>query len=98
MLHCPAAVRPGGDKPAPTPDFLHSFAGRPYRRPPSPPPCPYARLDRTAVPLYSHAVLSLRAAVFYADLHIHSKYSRATSRDADLEHLALWARRKGITV
>jgi uncharacterized protein (TIGR00375 family) len=35
---------------------------------------------------------------FYADLHVHSKYSRATSRDADLEHLALWARRKGITV
>jgi DNA helicase II / ATP-dependent DNA helicase PcrA len=36
--------------------------------------------------------------IFYADLHVHSKYSRATSRDADLEHLALWARRKGITV
>ncbi len=36
--------------------------------------------------------------VFYADLHIHSKYSRATSRDGDLEHLALWAKRKGITV
>jgi uncharacterized protein (TIGR00375 family) len=35
---------------------------------------------------------------FYADLHVHSKYSRATSRDADLEHLAIWARRKGITV
>lgn len=35
---------------------------------------------------------------FYADLHIHSKYSRATSGDCDLEHLALWARRKGITV
>lgn len=35
---------------------------------------------------------------FYADLHIHSKYSRATSRDCDLEHLAWWARRKGITV
>ncbi|HSK75106.1 MAG TPA: UvrD-helicase domain-containing protein, partial [Thermoanaerobaculia bacterium] len=48
--------------------------------------------------MYSHAVSSIRAAVFYADLHIHSKYSRATSRDADLEHLALWARRKGITV
>ena len=30
-----------------------------------------------------------------ADLHIHSKYSRATSRDCDLEHLELWARRKG---
>jgi DNA helicase-2/ATP-dependent DNA helicase PcrA len=35
---------------------------------------------------------------FYADLHVHSKYSRATSRDADLEHLTLWARRKGLTV
>jgi DNA helicase-2/ATP-dependent DNA helicase PcrA len=36
--------------------------------------------------------------MFYADLHVHSRYSRATSRDADLEHLALWARRKGISV
>lgn len=35
---------------------------------------------------------------FHADLHIHSKYSRATSRDCDLEHLAWWARRKGLTV
>lgn len=35
---------------------------------------------------------------FYADLHIHSKYSRATSRDCDLEHLALWAQKKGIHV
>lgn len=35
---------------------------------------------------------------FYADLHIHSKYSRATSRDCDLEHLGLWAQRKGLTV
>jgi DNA helicase-2/ATP-dependent DNA helicase PcrA len=35
---------------------------------------------------------------FYADLHIHSKYSRATSKQCDLEHLALWARKKGITV
>ena len=31
-----------------------------------------------------------------ADLHIHSKYSRATSRECDPEHLELWARRKGI--
>ncbi len=31
-----------------------------------------------------------------ADLHIHSKYSRATSRDCDSSHLDLWARRKGI--
>ncbi|CAM4130208.1 UvrD-helicase domain-containing protein [Nocardiopsis rhodophaea] len=35
---------------------------------------------------------------FHADLHIHSKYSRACSKDADLEHLTWWARRKGITV
>lgn len=35
---------------------------------------------------------------FYADLHIHSKYSRATSRDCDLEHLSIWARKKGIHV
>jgi DNA helicase-2/ATP-dependent DNA helicase PcrA len=33
---------------------------------------------------------------FHADLHVHSKYSRATSRDLDLEHLAWWAARKGI--
>jgi len=35
---------------------------------------------------------------FYADLHIHSRYSRACSRDCDTEHLAWWAGRKGITV
>ncbi len=35
---------------------------------------------------------------FHADLHVHSKYSRATSRDLDLEHLAAWAARKGIGV
>ena len=31
-----------------------------------------------------------------ADLHIHSKYSRATSRDCTPEQLDFWARRKGI--
>ncbi|MCP4656394.1 MAG: UvrD-helicase domain-containing protein, partial [bacterium] len=36
--------------------------------------------------------------LFYADLHTHSKYSRATSRQCDLEHFAWWARRKGLTV
>jgi uncharacterized protein (TIGR00375 family) len=35
---------------------------------------------------------------FIADLHVHSKHSRATSRDLDLEHLYLWAARKGISV
>ena len=34
----------------------------------------------------------------YADLHMHSKFSRATSRDLDLEHNAAWAARKGISV
>jgi DNA helicase II / ATP-dependent DNA helicase PcrA len=35
---------------------------------------------------------------FYADLHLHSRYAYATSRNADLPELARWARRKGITV
>ncbi|MFH1318625.1 MAG: DNA helicase UvrD, partial [Candidatus Omnitrophota bacterium] len=35
---------------------------------------------------------------FIADLHIHSKYSRATSKDMNLESLAEWARIKGIKV
>src|SRR5947199_1766 len=50
------------------------------------------------VGIQSLRFLSSVTVPFYADLHVHSKYSRATSRDADLEHLALWARRKGITV
>jgi uncharacterized protein (TIGR00375 family) len=33
---------------------------------------------------------------FYADLHLHSRYAKATSRNADLAELAWWARRKGI--
>jgi len=36
--------------------------------------------------------------MFIADFHIHSKYSRATSRDMDLENLDKWARIKGIDV
>ncbi|MDO8675036.1 MAG: endonuclease Q family protein [Candidatus Omnitrophota bacterium] len=35
---------------------------------------------------------------FYADLHIHSHFSRATSKNLDLEHLYLWAQLKGIHV
>jgi len=33
---------------------------------------------------------------FIADLHIHSKYSRATSPDMDLEHITEWAQYKGL--
>jgi uncharacterized protein (TIGR00375 family) len=35
---------------------------------------------------------------FFADLHIHSRYSRATSPQMDLENLAQWAKYKGIEV
>ena len=34
--------------------------------------------------------------MFIADLHIHSKYSRATSKECMPEYLDLWARRKGL--
>jgi len=33
---------------------------------------------------------------FIADLHVHSKYSRATAKNLDLENLYLWAQYKGI--
>lgn len=35
---------------------------------------------------------------FYADLHIHSKYSRATSKSCNLEELAIWGQKKGLGV
>ena len=36
--------------------------------------------------------------MYIADLHIHSRYSRATSKDGTPEQLDLWARRKGIAL
>ena len=35
---------------------------------------------------------------FIADLHIHSRFSRATARSLDLANLDYWAQRKGLTV
>lgn len=35
---------------------------------------------------------------FIADFHVHSRYSRATSTDMDVEALARWAALKGITL
>ncbi len=36
--------------------------------------------------------------IFFADFHVHSKYSMATAKNLDLEHLYIWAKIKGITV
>lgn len=33
-----------------------------------------------------------------SDLHIHSRFSRATSKEGDPEHLDLWARKRGFTL
>src|SRR3954464_12792181 len=41
---------------------------------------------------------SVAADTYVADLHIHSRYSRACSRDLTLPNLAWWARRKGIAL
>jgi uncharacterized protein (TIGR00375 family) len=35
---------------------------------------------------------------FIADTHIHSHYSRATSKDLDLEHIYYWSQLKGVQV
>ena len=40
----------------------------------------------------------MRGKMYIGDLHIHSRYSRATSRDCTPEYLDLWARKKGIDI
>ena len=36
--------------------------------------------------------------LYYTDLHIHSKYSRATSKSCNIEELAIWAKKKGLSL
>jgi len=40
----------------------------------------------------------LNAMRFIADFHLHSKYSRATSKEMEVETLGRWARKKGISL
>jgi len=43
-----------------------------------------------------HLDSSIRSKWLIADLHIHSKYSRACSKDLNIENLVKWARIKGV--
>ena len=36
--------------------------------------------------------------MYIADFHIHSKFSRATSKNMDIEHCTTWAKHKGISM
>lgn len=36
--------------------------------------------------------------MYIADFHIHSKYSRATSKNMDIEQCTTWAKTKGISL
>lgn len=53
---------------------------------------------------FHHVIIGLNLSemrvcfMFLADFHIHSKYSRATSKECVPEFLELWARRKGLDV
>ena len=49
-------------------------------------------------PAAASAERGTETAMFHADLHIHSKFSRACSRDCGIPHLAAGALRKGISV
>ena len=58
-------------------------------------PCPLWQYDaRVAVTDWAE----MPDDMFHADLHVHSKLSRACSKDCDIEHLSWWALRKGLTV
>lgn len=55
-------------------------------------------LPNFAIFVYKTPVRRYNGGMYLADLHIHSKYSRATGRNADIPNLDLWARRKGISL
>ncbi len=57
-----------------------------------------SRPDILTLALYGPVFFIGYSMKYLADLHIHSMYSRATSRDCNLENLSLWAQKKGITV
>ncbi len=59
-----------------------------------------ARQDRSRLrrPVTARREEGEETAMFHADLHIHSKFSRACSRDCDIPRLAAGALRKGISV
>ena len=52
--------------------------------------------DKRDIFVYKTPARRYNRGMYIADLHIHSKYSRATGKNADIPHLDFWARRKGI--
>ena len=57
-----------------------------------------SRDDSAEGPARDSGAWQYRTDMFHADLHIHSRFSRACSKDCDIEHLSWWALRKGLTV
>ena len=49
-----------------------------------------------APPVLDWAMLHESAQTYTADLHLHSRYAYATSKQLSLENLASWAKIKGI--
>jgi hypothetical protein len=64
----------------------------------TPPAIEIAAASESRLKPTERASASVHSMNFVADLHIHSHYSRATSKDLTLEHLWKWAQIKGVTV
>ena len=60
--------------------------------------CPYSAISRNFCLQLSATFFSITFMKYYADLHIHSYFSRATSKQLNLEHLHKWAQLKGVAV